>query len=87
MSKRKAIVILAVWSALVPFLGFPSSWKTLFVAVSGLAIAALSIDWRFLRRKKRAAKGRRTKRDDEAFVEHEPARPAADRPEREEEEA
>jgi len=43
MSKNSIILLLGLWVALVPFLGFPGAWKTFFIVVSGLAIAVLSI--------------------------------------------
>ncbi|MEX0933952.1 MAG: hypothetical protein WD003_01670 [Candidatus Paceibacterota bacterium] len=42
MSKNILIVLLGLFVALVPFLGFPGSWKTFLLVVSGLLIAFLS---------------------------------------------
>lgn len=39
MSKNRLILILGLWTALVPFLGLPSSVKNFFTIVSGLIIA------------------------------------------------
>jgi|GEM_PF-1398358 len=39
MSKRKSILWLGVMVALMPFLGFPSSWKTFFYVLAGAFIA------------------------------------------------
>lgn len=52
MPKRKLVIVLAIWIALMPFLGFPGSWENFFVVVSGLLIALLTVDFRFLRRKR-----------------------------------
>lgn len=47
------MLALAIWTALVPFLGFPGSWEEAFVTVSAALIALLSVDLHFLKRKKR----------------------------------
>lgn len=52
MSKRKLVIVLAIWIALMPFLGFPGSWENFFVVISGLLIVLLTVDFRFLRRKR-----------------------------------
>lgn len=39
VSKRKTILWLGVAIALMPFLGFPSGWKTIFYLISGTLIA------------------------------------------------
>lgn len=38
MSKYSMIIILAIWITILPFLGFPSFWRTLFIVLSGLGI-------------------------------------------------
>lgn len=43
MNKNKIILILAVILALMPFLGFPSSWKDFFYVITGLLIIMLSL--------------------------------------------
>ncbi|KKS45012.1 hypothetical protein A3B93_00610 [Candidatus Nomurabacteria bacterium RIFCSPHIGHO2_02_FULL_42_24] len=40
--KRRLILILGVWIALMPFLGFPISWRKPIFLISGLAIAYLA---------------------------------------------
>jgi len=42
MKHTKTIIALGMIVALVPFLGFPSSWKNIMFAVLGLTIATLS---------------------------------------------
>lgn len=42
MKHTKTIIALGIVVALVPFLGFPSSWKSIIFAAVGLAIAALA---------------------------------------------
>ena len=41
MSKEAGIVALGIWLAILPFLGFPGSWRTVFVFLSGAGVAAL----------------------------------------------
>ncbi|MDP6387869.1 MAG: hypothetical protein QGG63_01145 [Candidatus Pacebacteria bacterium] len=41
MSKHTIIIVLGIWVAVLPFLGFPGFWKTLFFVFSGLGIIAL----------------------------------------------
>jgi len=38
MTKDLVIIILGVWVALVPFLGFPNQWDTIIFMLSGFAI-------------------------------------------------
>jgi cell division protein FtsW (lipid II flippase) len=42
MPKGTAIILLALFVAIMPFLGFPSAWKTFFYVGAGLILAALS---------------------------------------------
>lgn len=39
MSKRKTILWLGIATAVMPFLGFPSLWKTVFYLAAGTLIA------------------------------------------------
>ena len=39
MSKYKAIFFLGIWVAILPFLGFPGSWKRALALISGAGIA------------------------------------------------
>lgn len=39
MSKRKTMLFLGILVAIMPFLGIPSSWKTVAYLVSGIFIA------------------------------------------------
>lgn len=38
MSKYSIIITLAIWTIILPFLGFPSFWRILFIFLSGLGI-------------------------------------------------
>ncbi len=42
ITKNRLILILGIWIALIPFLGFPSSYKSFFVVASGIAVAVVS---------------------------------------------
>jgi len=52
MPKKPFIFILAICIALMPFLGFPSSWENVFYTVAGILIVLLSIQWNFVKKKK-----------------------------------
>ena len=39
MSREMTIIVLGVWVAIVPYLGFPSSWRTVLLVLTGLGIA------------------------------------------------
>ena len=41
MSKEVLLIVLGVWIALVPFMGFPGSWRTVIMIVVGLCIAVV----------------------------------------------
>ena len=55
MSKRKTVLWLSILIAMMPFLGFPLAWKTVFYFVSGLFIAVNS----YQINKHKAIRGRR----------------------------
>ena len=38
MSKARIILILGVWVAVLPYLGFPYSWKNVLFILSGLGL-------------------------------------------------
>ena len=42
MRKMKILLGLGIWVALLPYLGFPSSWKTVLFTLSGLAAAVIA---------------------------------------------
>jgi hypothetical protein len=42
MRKERTLLVLGIWIAILPFLGFPSSWRALFSVLSGLALIYLS---------------------------------------------
>ena len=43
MISRKSTFFLGVFIFLIPFLGFPSFWKTIFVTFSGATLVLLSV--------------------------------------------
>lgn len=49
MSKQRWLFILGIWVALLPFLGFPRTWKNLLFVITGLGLIYLS----YLLRKER----------------------------------
>ena len=42
MSKQRMLVILGVLVAIMPFSGFPSSWRTIFFLIFGVSIIVLA---------------------------------------------
>lgn len=41
MSKQKTIFFIGLWVAVLPFLGFPGSWKRIFFVATGVGLAYL----------------------------------------------
>jgi hypothetical protein len=42
MKKARILLILAVWVAVLPYLGFPSSWKNLLFTITGFMLAYMA---------------------------------------------
>lgn len=63
MSKRKIILWLGILVALMPFLGFPSAWKTVVYFVSGALIAWNSFQLNKHKQAKRAKQERKRKEE------------------------
>lgn len=42
ITRNRILFIIGVWTVLLPFLGFPSQYKTFFIIVSGLAVIFLA---------------------------------------------
>lgn len=62
MSKNKIVFILGIALVILPFLGFPSAWKTFFMLVMGLFLVSLSFTTS-LRKRTSGKKYPRTKKD------------------------
>lgn len=62
MSKNKIVFILGIVLIVLPFLGFPSAWKTFFMVVIGLFLVSLSFTTS-LRKRTSGKKYPRTKKD------------------------
>lgn len=45
MRKSRILLGLGVWVAILPYLGFPYSWKNIFFTLTGFAIIYLSYLW------------------------------------------
>src|SRR5438067_1319459 len=41
MSKESGVIILGLFIAVLPFLGFPQSWRDIFFLLAGLGLAAI----------------------------------------------
>ncbi|OGJ03770.1 hypothetical protein A3G06_02560 [Candidatus Nomurabacteria bacterium RIFCSPLOWO2_12_FULL_46_14] len=57
MSRIKTLFVLGIWIAILPYLGFPSSWKNILITLSGLGLAFLSY---LIRREERIVKKEKT---------------------------
>lgn len=44
MITNRRTLFLGIFIVLIPFLGFPSAWKTFMIVVSGLALIAFSVE-------------------------------------------
>jgi len=44
MKKARILLTLAVWVAVLPYLGFPYSWKNILFTITGLVLAYLAYD-------------------------------------------
>lgn len=42
MQRARAMLILGLWVAALPYLGFPYLWKNILISASGLALAYMS---------------------------------------------
>jgi hypothetical protein len=42
MRKIKIILVLGIWTAILPYLGFPDSWKTVLFSLTGFGFIFLS---------------------------------------------
>ena len=66
MSRQRIILILGIWVAVLPFLGFPGSWKRILFLVCGAVIAFLA----YLISKERRNNSGGGKKDDQMFVDN-----------------
>ena len=41
MSKETVVIALGIWIIIVPYLGVPSSWKSILLVLSGLVVVSL----------------------------------------------
>lgn len=42
MSKRQTLMVLGIWVIILPFLGFPGTWKSILFCATGLVIATIA---------------------------------------------
>jgi hypothetical protein len=42
MKKARTFLIIAIWITILPYLGFPNSWKNIFFTITGLVLVYLS---------------------------------------------
>lgn len=46
MSKRQILGVIGVWVIILPFLGLPSSWKSILLVLTGIGICSLAYSTR-----------------------------------------
>jgi len=73
MINNRSTFFLGLFIFIIPFLGLPSSWKTILFIVSGLYLIFLSVT--FVMPAKRAAKPRKKEKSLPVFVENIPMTP------------
>lgn len=42
MRKERTLLFIGIWVAVLPYLGFPNSWRTVFFTITGLALVYLA---------------------------------------------
>lgn len=79
MSKEMSIIALGIWVVIIPYLGVPSSWRTVLLVLTGIGIAVIG----FLIRSEALSRGiESTERH--PFVENTPAPASSERYEQKE---
>lgn len=66
MRKERTLFIMGFWVALLPFLGFPNSWRKILFIITGLLLIYLSYLF-YLETRRRIKK---TREDTENFVDN-----------------
>ena len=77
MTKDLVIIVLGIWVAVLPFLGFPNSWDRIILIVSGFSISLLMFLLRrdFFSYVERLRKRKEPKHHTDSFVESEVSDP------------
>lgn len=65
MSKEMLVIALGIWIVIVPYLGIPSSWKTILFVLSGLGLVLVG----FFLRTEALARGD-SRREHQPFVDN-----------------
>jgi hypothetical protein len=42
MRKERTLLLIGLWVVILPFLGFPNSWREVFFVITGLAVIYLA---------------------------------------------
>jgi len=77
MIQRKRTFFLGIFIFLLPFLGFPSSWKTIFLVIAGLTLISWSVTV-VLPRKSVVKRTRRKEKVTPVYTENVPIPPKPD---------
>ena len=70
MSKRQLLILLGIWTAIFPFLGFPSSWDNVLAVLTGLLIIAMTYGMRTAGNKNVSGEANIARKAEVTFVEH-----------------
>ncbi len=66
MSKRLSLLFIGIFTIVLPFLGFPTSWKMFFTVIVGMILVAISF---VMRKEELAVSGDRREVVTEVFIE------------------
>ena len=42
MRKERTLLFIGIWVGILPYLGFPNSWRTVFFVITGLSLVYLA---------------------------------------------
>ncbi len=80
MSKETIVAVLGIWVIVVPYLGFPSSWKTVIFVLSGFAVMIVGFFLRAEALARLSGQGKEASFARRTFVENQPAVQAGSAP-------
>lgn len=66
MQKARILLFLGIWIVVLPYLGFPQTWKDILIILSGVGLISLS----FMLYKEAKSKGEKEKKTFENFREN-----------------
>lgn len=67
MKQARILLALAIWVAILPYLGFPNSWKNIIFTITGLGLALFAYS---IYREYKITKGKTFKKSFDNFLEN-----------------